>query len=84
MGTTGTAVESPEDIIGPVTRSAVDSEDKWLLDEETFTMETTERRRLLRVPLEHVCIAPKKTKLLLLVGVDDDETLLKGKALKDS
>ena len=53
-GTTGTAVESDEDIIGPVTRSAVDSEDKWLLDEEAFTMETTERRRLLRVPLEYV------------------------------
>ena len=82
MGTTGTAVESPDDIIGPVTRSAVDSEDKWLLDEEAFTMATTERRRLSRVPLEYVCITAEKKKLLLLVGVDDDEMLLKGKASK--
>ena len=80
LGTTGTAVEPSTDSTGPVTRSTVDADDKWMLDEEAFTMETTERRRLSRVPLEHVCIAEEKTKLLLLVSVDADSKVLKGKA----
>ena len=82
LGTTGTAVEPSTDSTGPVTRSTVDADDKWMLDEEAFTMETTERRRLSRVPLEHVCIAEEKTKLLLLVSVDADSKVLKGKASK--
>ena len=49
QGTVGTADETPKDLTGPVTRSSVDDDDKWMLDEDAFTMETTERRRLSRV-----------------------------------
>ena len=79
--TTGYANAPPDDP-SRVTRSSMDDDDNWILDEAAYTMETTERRRLSRVPLEHVAIAAVKTKFLLLVRADSDDKLLKGKAFR--
>ena len=68
-GNTGTGVESLDNMTGPVTQSAVDCDDKWMLNKEAFNMEPTHRRRLSRVPLEHLCIAAKKKQSYFFLSV---------------
>ena len=63
-----------------ITRSLVQAnDDDWTLDDAAFNMDTTDRRRLSRVPIEHLAVAAPKTKFLLLISVDDDEKLFKRK-----
>ena len=42
-------------------------------------METTDRRRLSRVPIEHLMVSPIGTMLLLLVSVSTDMEVMKGR-----
>jgi hypothetical protein len=75
--TTGSMVDIPPDD-RRITRSSVEDDDDWILDDEAFNMETTDRRRLSRVPLEHMAIAAPKTSFLMLVDVNADYKILRG------
>ena len=79
QATTGSALDTPDDPLR-VTRSSIEEVDDWILDEDAFKMETTERRRLSCVPIEHGAIAPVQTKFLLLVAVDEDDIIFNSKA----
>jgi hypothetical protein len=81
-GTTGSAVHDESKSNGPVTRATTASDDDWLLDEAAFTMETTDRRRLSRVPIEHLMVSPIGTMLLLLVRASTDMEVMKGRGEK--
>ena len=59
------------DYQGPVTRSAVDDEDDWVLDMEAANCEVANTRRLDRYPLEHLLTLENKSRLLLLVRIVD-------------
>ena len=67
--TTGSTADQVDEVSGPVTRSSIDEDDDLLLNDAAFLMEATDRRRLSRVPMEHITIAKDKTKFLLLVQV---------------
>ena len=81
-GTSGS--KSEEDALmspsfGPTTRSSTAADTNWLLDEEAFSVSTTDRRRLSRLAIESLMISPVGTKLILLVCVKDDDKLLGGR-----
>ena len=65
---------------GPTTRSSTAKEDEWALDEEVFSVTTTYRRRLSRMPIESLVVARVGTKLVLLVRANDDAILMGGRA----
>ncbi len=53
-----------------------------MIDEEAYKMENTKPQRLSCVPVEHLAISEEKKKILMLIQVDNDMKLLKGKATK--
>ena len=65
---------------GPTTRSSAAKEDEWALDEEVFSVATTYRRRLSRMPIESLVVAGVGTKLVLLVRANDNAILMGGRA----
>ena len=65
---------------GPVLRSSVEDFDDWVVDHDSYEMNKTEERTLSRYAMEQLWIQPDKTKLLLLVKVDDDKESFGGKA----
>ena len=42
-----------------------------MLDEEAFTVSTPDRRRLSRLPIESLIVAPVGTKMIILVDIND-------------
>ncbi len=80
---TGLTVEDEEEIIGPVTCSSVIEEDNdWMIHNFAFTMETTNTQNLSHIPMEHLAVSKARMKYLMLVKVEDDISLMKGKATK--
>ena len=78
-GTSGARSEDNELMapsFGPTTRSSTAADTNWLLDEEAFSVSTTDRRRLSRLAIESVMMSPVGTKLILLVNVKDGDKLL--------
>ena len=65
--------------VGRTTRSTTAADTDWLLDEEAFSVSTTDRRRLSRLTIESLMVTPVGTKLVLLVNTIDDEKLLCGR-----
>ena len=64
---------------GRVTRSsAVPDDDDWVVDMDAAECNVTDIRRLDRYCLEQIFVLEEKTKLLLLVSVADDDTVLNG------
>ena len=74
------SADTTEDITGPVLRSAVEDFDDWVIDHDSYEMNKTKERTLSRYAMEQLWIQHDKTKLLLLVKVDDDEEMFGGKA----
>ena len=84
-GGRSSAADSPEvdDFATPngrTTRSSVAKEEEWALDEEAFSVATTDRRRLSRLPIESLVVAGTSTKMVLLVSARDDGILMGNKA----
>ena len=80
-GTSGAKSEKDELMapsFGPTTRSSTAADTNWLLDEEDFSVSTTDRRRLSRLVVKSLMISPVGTKLILLVNVKDNDKLLDG------
>ena len=67
---------------GRTTRSSTAADTNWLLDEEAFSVSTTDRRRLSRLAIESLVVAPVGTKPVLLVNAIDDEKLLCGQGAR--
>ena len=66
-----------------VTRSSTVVEDNdWVVDTDTATCKVTDVRRLDRYPLEHIFTLAEKSKLLLLVAVEDDDRVFGGLGMK--
>ena len=66
-----------------VTRSsAAVADDDWVVDTDAATCEVTDVRRLDRYPLEHLFTLSEKTRLLLLVTVDNDDRVFGGIGMK--
>ena len=70
--------DTTEDVIGPILRSAVEDFDDWVVDHDSYEMNETKERTLSRYAMEQLWIQHDKTKLLLLVKVDDDEEMFGG------
>ena len=49
------------------------------LDEETFSVSTTDQRCLSRLTIESLMVAPVGTKMVLLVNAETDDKLLDGR-----
>ena len=62
--------------VGWTTRSSTATDTDWLLDKEVFSVSTTDRRRLSRLAIESLVVAPVGTKVVLLVNAIDDKKLL--------
>ena len=62
--------------------STVVEDDDWVVDTDAATCEVTDVRRLDRYPLEHIFTLPEKSKLLLLVAVEDDDRVFGGLGMK--
>ena len=63
---------------GPSLRSRDDDIEDWVLDSDGYNVETTNERRLSRYCMEQIWIQNDRTKLLLLVNVDDDQRMFGG------
>ena len=74
------SADTTEDVTGPILRSAVEDFDDWVVDHDSYEMNKTKERTLSRYAMEQLWIQHDKTKLLLLVKVDDDEEMFGGKA----
>ena len=62
--------------------SATEVYDDWVTDSDTYKMKTTKELNLHRYSLEHLWVTKDKTKLLILVNIDDDDSLFAGKGSK--
>jgi len=64
----------------PFTRSSVDDNEDWVQDTEAANCQVTDTQRLSSYSLEYLMTLPTRTRLLLLVCIDDDDKLfaLKG------
>ena len=67
---------------GPITRSSADDIKDWVVDSDLSEITATTERGLNRYPLEQLLVTEEKTRLLLLVNVDDDHNLFDGLAAK--
>ena len=54
----------------------------WVVDSDSYDMKRTDQRYLSRHPIEQLWVSPNKTKLLLLVNINDDATIFGGKGNK--
>ena len=66
---------------GPVTRSALADLDDWMVDMDAVSCAVTDQRRLSRYAFEHLVTLSTKTKLLLFVHNDENNSRL-SKALR--
>ena len=66
----------------PNTRSNTDDVDDWMIDTSAVNLTTTNLRRLTLYSLEQIFLCEEKTKLLLMIKVEDDDRLLGGRVLK--
>jgi len=77
------ASEEDDQTAPPVTRSSLaDDDNYWVIDLDVAEGKMMDLKRLDRYCLEQLIPLPVRTSLLLLVNVDDDDKLLKGKAAK--
>ena len=67
---------------GPITRSDIDIIDEWVTDYNTYEMKWTKECYISQYFLEQLWVTENKTKLLLLVNVDDDHSLFDDKGSK--
>jgi len=63
----------------PNTPSNADNQDDWMVDTSAVYLTTTNPRQLTLYPLEQIFLCAEKTKLLLMIKVEDDDRLLRGK-----
>ena len=75
------AMELEEDE-GPTLRSASQEIDDWVVDQDLALGKHTDQRKLDRYPIEQLWVSEEKTRLLLLVNVDDDNNLFNGLGAK--
>ena len=63
-------------------RSGTEVYDDWVTCSNTSKMKTTKEQNLHRYPLEQLWVTEDKTKLVILVSIDDDYSLFAGKGSK--
>ena len=63
----------------PVTRSSVEDHDAWIIDRDAIDIRVTDTHILGRYTLEKIVTCKNNTRLLLLVNVDDDDRLFRGR-----
>ena len=73
-------IPTSDDGDGPNLRSSVEDFDDWVVDHDSYEMNQTKERYLSCYAMEQLWVEPDKTKLLLLVKVDDDGDMFGGKA----
>ena len=60
---------------GPILRSSTDNIKDWVVDSDLSEVRKTNEQGLNRYPLEQLLVTKEKTRMLLLVNVDDDQNL---------
>ena len=65
---------------GPVTRSSVEDEEDWVIDQSAMDVTTTDTRRLSLYCFEQLLMCRERDKFLILVRVSSDKKLFKGGA----
>ena len=62
----------------PILLSAVDNYNDWVVDHDSYVMNQTKERDLSQYAMEQLWVQEDKTKLLLLVKVDEDDDMFGG------
>ena len=67
---------------GPILRSAVEDYNDWVVKHNSYEINQTNEQSLSQYTMKQLWVQKNKTKMLLLVKVDEDDDMFRGKRLK--